>query len=370
MKKLFVVFIIIIFSAYGIFAQNPQKPDDSVLSWRYMLEAQIDYEYGRYGNAVKNADIAKQKRKNEIDWVLFAMNQALKSPEVQKAGDNIEEITKLLKKRNSENALIILDSFYSKYSKEYFSNSMSKFLETARKYYAYPEADYMLGNLYILEGEYVQAEKYLDAAWENCEILDIPNQKYEILYKMSYLANLQKDYDKYEKTLQLIIADDGYITTTGADGSLLRAVKQSMERKEMTIDKLFMLYRSHSYDSLDAYYKLADFYLARNEKEKAVKMATIANLTAFTRLYDAVKERDMDYKYTDFLSYLEKIGKYYDISEWGSKNGIWKGYFKYSQLLIECGKEEMGKELLSALSQYCPEDYWRSMAFRELLSKI
>ena len=99
MKKLFVIFIIIIFSACVIYAQNPQKPDDSDLSWRYMLEAQIDYEYGRYGDAVRNADIAKQKRKNEIDWVLFAMNQALKSPEVQKAGDNIEEITKLLKKR-------------------------------------------------------------------------------------------------------------------------------------------------------------------------------------------------------------------------------------------------------------------------------
>ena len=117
MKKLIVIFIVL-FSVCGLFAQNPQKPKDSDLSWRYMLEAQIDYEYGRYGNAVKNADIAKQKRKDEIDWVLYTMNKALKSPEVQKAGDNIEEISKLFKKRNSEDALIILDSFYSKYTRE------------------------------------------------------------------------------------------------------------------------------------------------------------------------------------------------------------------------------------------------------------
>ena len=68
-----------------------------------------------------------------------------------------------------------------------------------------------------------------------------------------------------------------------------------------------------------------------------------------------------------FLAYLETVGEYYDISEWGAKNGIWKGYFNYAKILHNAGRYELAEELFSCLSQYCPEDFWKNMALRELL---
>lgn len=354
--------------ALCVFAQNPQKPETSVRAWKILQDAQLAFEMGNFGESIRLADAAKQQRKNEAEWAMYTIEQALKPVSVQRVGDDIAAVTKILSERNAEDALLIIHEVLLKYSSADLHDSITQLKEKIALFNEYPEADFLLGRLYTLEGEYAIADSYLLNAWRNCGILDIPNEKYDILYQMAYLAKLQKDNEKYEKNLLLIVADDNYVGSDGSDGSFIRAVKQSLQSETMTIDKLFMLYRSKAYTSLDAYYQLAYYYAENDQNEKALTMSTLAALASFTRMHEALKERDMEYSYTTFLSYLEKTGRYYDIAEWGAKNGIWKGYFIYAQILYKNNKVKLAEEMLSNLSRYCPEDFWRNVAVRELLN--
>ncbi len=378
MKKLIALLInVMLFCA--VFAQRLQRPEHEMLAWKILQDAQLYYEQGDLGEAIRVADAAKQQRKNEVEWSLSVLNQALAPTSIQKLGDSIDLIMNAFEERNAEDALSIMHNVMIKYPADTINNSVSELIKKLSLYLEYPEADYLLGKLYIFEGEYTVADKYLTNAWLHADILDIPDQKFDILYQMANLAKLQKNEEKYEKSLLLIIADDNYIKPDGSDDIFIKAVKQSIARDDTTIDKLFTLYRSKAYTSLNAYYLLADYYASKGNSEKALSMSTLATLIAFTRIYEAVVTRDMEYKFekpanaknkpnSAFLAYLETVGKYYDISEWGAKNGIWKGYFNYAKILHNAGRYELAEELFSCLSQYCPEDFWRNMALRELLS--
>ena len=378
MKKL-IALLINVMLFFAVFAQKLQRPEHEMLAWKILQDAQLYYEQGDLGEAIRVADAAKQQRKNEVEWSLSVLNQALAPTSIQKLGDNIDLIMNAFEERNAEDALSIMHNVMIKYPAYTINNSVSELIKKLSLYIEYPEADYLLGKLYIFEGEYTVADKYLTNAWLNAGILDIPDQKFDILYQMANLAKLQKNDEKYEKSLLLIIADDNYIKPDGTDDIFIKAVKQSIARDDTTIDKLFTLYRSKAYTSLNAYYLLADYYASKGNSDKALSMSTLATLIAFTRIYEAVAARDMEYKFekpanarnkpnSAFLAYLETVGKYYDISEWGAKNGIWKGYFNYAKILHNAGRYELAEELFSCLSQYCPEDFWRNMALRELLS--
>ena len=378
MKKL-IALLINVMLFFAVFAQKLQRPEHEMLAWKILQDAQLYYEQGDLGEAIRVADAAKQQRKNEVEWSLSVLNQALAPTSIQKLGDNIDLIMNAFEERNAEDALSIMHNVMIKYPADTINNSVSELIKKLSLYIEYPEADYLLGKLYIFEGEYTVADKYLTNAWLNAGILDIPDQKFDILYQMANLAKLQKNDEKYEKSLLLIIADDNYIKPDGTDDIFIKAVKQSIARDDTTIDKLFTLYRSKAYTSLNAYYLLADYYASKGNSDKALSMSTLATLISFTRIYEAVAARDMEYKFekpanarnkpnSAFLAYLETVGKYYDISEWGAKNGIWKGYFNYAKILHNAGRYELAEELFSCLSQYCPEDFWRNMALRELLS--
>lgn len=377
MKKLF-AFIICVISVCFVYAQTLQKPEHETLAWKILQDAQLAYEQGDLGEAIRIADTAKLQRKKEVEWALSVLNQALAPVSVQKIGDDISLVMDALEERNSEDALLIIHNTLIKYPAETVNYSINELVKKVELYKEYPEADFMLGRFYALEGEYTVADKYMTNAWLHADILDIPDQKFEILYQMANLAHLQKNDEKYEKTLLLIIADDNYIKPDGTDDIFIKAVKQSIARDDTTIDKLFTLYRSKAYTSLSAYYQLADYYVLKGNNDKALSMATLASLIAFTRIYEAVTARNMEYRFekpeqaknkpnSAFLNYLETVGEYYDISEWGAKNGIWKGYFNYAKILHDAGRLELAEELFSCMSQYCPEDFWRNMALRELL---
>jgi hypothetical protein len=376
-KKLISLVICVTF-ALTIYAQNLQRPEHETLAWKILQDSQLAYEQGDLGEAIRIADAAKQQRKREVEWSLSVLNQALVPPAIQKLGDDISLIMNAFEERNSEDALLVIHNAMIKYPIETINNSIAELMKKIALHKEYPEADYLLGKLYTFEGEYSIADRYLTNAWMNAAILDVPEQKFDILYQMAALAKLQKNEEKYEKSLLLIIADDKYIKPDGSDDIFIRAVKQSIARDDTTIDKLFTLYRSKAYTSLNAYYLLTDYYISKGNTDKALSMSTLATLIAFTRIYEALVARDMDYKFmkpenaknvpnSAFLNYLETVGEYYDISEWGAKNGIWKGYFNYAKILHAAGRYELAEELFSCLSQYCPEDFWRKMALRELL---
>ena len=87
---------------------------------------------------------------------------------------------------------------------------------------------------------------------QNADFLDIPAEKYEILYQMAYLAQQKNDNAEYEKYLLMILADDSlYYKNTVFCNAVMRTISSPAEKEPLK--KFFSLYRVDSSNYLRAY---------------------------------------------------------------------------------------------------------------------
>ena len=362
MKKISIMLLAVILIT-SLAAQSKESLDPEQYSWRMLQKAQTAFDQRDFGLAFKHADAAKINRKKEVEWAITTLEQAMKPVAVQKVGDNIDAVLDILKERDSHDAVSIIESNLANLSKEYFDYSMMNLKNHIIKYSEYPEADFLIGKIYELEGEYTLSKYFLLKAWENAELLAIPDEKYDFLYEMASLAELTGDQEEYEKSLLLIIAEDpNYLQNTSETGfskSIVKAVKTGTD-----LDKFFLLYRNTSYFSMKAFFALANFYTNEQLKQsislndKVLTMSSMGVVTAVSRIEDVIKERKLEYSYESFETLLQDISLYEDIVTWGKKYEVWKGFYVFALAVYESGQSDFAEHLLSILSKYSPDEYW------------
>lgn len=364
LKFLFFLFIFCLSPSFFLFAQNPQKVKDENSSWRLFDKANLAYEQGKYGDAFRLTNSAIASRKQESQWALYVLEQALKPTVIQNAGDLISDVRPLLIERESEDALEIIEDAIIAHSIEYYENSIQKIKDYYAEKEYFPEADYLTGKIYFNEGEYELAEQFYLKAWELSSFLDIPEQSYDILYSLSDLANIRQDYDSYEKCLLQIITDSEKESKTYIN-SLDRAMKQSL-KNNISLDKFFLLYRLDAYKAIQASIKLTDFYKKNGQDSDAYTMSINASLSAFTRIYEVITERDRDFVYENFTDFLLKINLYPDIIDWCREFNIWKSFYLFAEYSELNGNIVFAKELYSSLAENCSDEYWKILSSKKL----
>ena len=140
-------------------------------------------------------------RKKESQWYVDTLEQALKPMAVQNAGDNIDVVKKILIERNSTEAVKVINDVVTLKGANYFDNSIQAIIDYYKTFYIYPEADFLEAKIYRLEGEFELAKQFYIEAWKNSDKLDIPMEKYDILYELASLYKIQNNLADYEKTL-------------------------------------------------------------------------------------------------------------------------------------------------------------------------
>ncbi|MGL4987490.1 MAG: tetratricopeptide repeat protein [Treponemataceae bacterium] len=349
-----------------LFAQI--KPASNTDPWKIIQFAQQSFDQKNYGRAVRYAEEAKKIKREEITWALQVLNQALRPQEVRRQGDSLRDVFDVLQLRDSIDALEVLNTMLARKDFDDFDNSVEQLLALLENSFNFPEADFLLGKIYIFEGEYDLAKRYLTTAWEFSFLLDIPDQQLDILYNLAYLAQLTNDLDFFEKTLLLIIASDTLFSVDGRNSYFMTAVVQNLLRG-ITTEKFFAFYRHDAFQTISAHFQLAEYYYSLNNYALALQHASMASIISYTRLFQIMQERNYEFEMTTFPSFLNMLNQYPDIIEWASENEIWKGFYLFSQILWEMEKTEMSLELLSYLGTACPEDYWRSIALRHLINQ-
>ncbi len=386
MKK-YTVLIIFILLIVNLYAQSMETVNPEEYSWRMLQKAQTAYDQRDFGISFKYAQTAKVNRKKESDWALATLELAMKPVAVQKIGDDIDEVLAILKERDSHDAVLIIENILANLPKDYFNYSIENIKNYIKKFTEYPEADFLLGKIYGLEGEYTLSQSFLLKAWEHSDLLSIPEEKYDILYEIASLSLMTGNMEKYEKSLLLITADDpNYIQNTNETGfskSLVRAIKTGT-----SLDKFFLLYRNSSYNSMKAFFYLADYYnsqihntgdsdaLMQNTSQdnrillhdKVLTMSSMGVVSAVTRIEDVLKTRKLDYSYSSLEALLKDISEYEDIVTWGKKYDVWKGFYIFSLSVYDSGQTDFAEKLLSVLSQYCPDVYWSRASKEKLVS--
>lgn len=366
MKKTICALFFTLLIIFGICAQVVDYIDPENASWRMLQKAETAYDQKDFGLAFKYADTANINRKKETLWAISTLEQAMKPVSVQKVGDTIDAVLEILIERDAHDAVAIVNGVLSNLSKEYFNFSMTALIDYILMHEVYPEADFLIGKIYELEGEYELAHHFLLKAWENAQLLTIPDQKYDILYEIAYLSQLTKNTEEYEKVLLLIIAEDpNYIqdsTESGFSKSIVTAIKNGTN-----VDKFFLLYRNTSYASMKAFFSLAKFYSQQELYDKVLSMSAMGIVSAVTRIEQVIQTRKLEYSYISFESFYKDISNYEDIIEWGSKYGVWEGFYIFALSVYESDQSEFAEQLLTIISLYSPDEYWARAAQKSLV---
>ena len=345
-----------LFFVSSVFALNLSINEDSVKAYR---EAVVCYENQKYGQALKLCEDAILYRKQLSESHKRILETSMSPRRVQRAGKTISAILAVLEERNEKESIGIIKYYFSRKGEAFFENSIDKLLSYIDEIKDFPEAQCLIGDIYLLEGEYTFAEEYYLQAIANAKVLDIPNQKYEILTKLARISYLQNNPNQMEIRLLSILTED----KTFCDKALFSAMMNTISsNKPDSMEKFFQLYRSDSFYALEAYNKLFEYYYSIGNTEKSLQFALLSVLTNFSRMEDVVASRNIEYSYKNLNTLLFEVSLYPDILDWCNRNDVWKNLNNFCTVLIKCGYINFAKSLLSILAEYTPEPYWQKNA--------
>lgn len=360
MKK--TIFVCICFAlCFSLFAADKKsKLDESVEAYRKAIEAMDAQDYGK---ALKYAEDAILYRKQRIENQINTVKNSLSAKRVQAAGDHFTPVLNVLENRKEYETANIIKYYIKKKGSDYFDNSVTNLLAYLENSKDFPEAHKIIGDIYKLEGEYTFAEEYYSMALEKADVLDIPDEKYEILYMLAEISRLEEDLPKMEVRLMNILAED----KNYRDAGLKRAMKGTISsNKKDSMSKFFNLYRADSYNCINAYNQLAEYYHDAHRNDKALEFASLAAITSFTRIIEILYSRDAVYEYKNLEDFMQEASYYDDIIEWGSKNSAWKSFNVLAAYSTEAGYTNFSTELLRVIARYTPETYWQRDAVLQL----
>ncbi len=340
----------------SLFAQNGLNSKSSV-AYRNALYC---FENKEYGKSLKYAEDAILYRKEQITSDYNMIQTSIAAREVSKAGDEITNIIPVLTERDEYECIGIINYYNSKGN---FDNSIKKVLEYIKEQEQFPEAQKLIGDIYKLEGEYDFAEQYYLKALDNSASLDIPDERYEIIYQLADLSRLKKDYDTMEIRLLNIIGKE----QNERNMLLAKSMKNTVSKNnEAAIEKFFTMYRADNYFSLKAYLELAQYYNSINQNEKAFNYSALAVITGYTKVYNVISKRDIDFEYTDIASFLDIIPYHSDIINWGNDNGVWQSFNLFCTVCGINGYKVFADKFLQILAFHSPQKYWQQDAVLRL----
>ena len=366
-KSAFVVllcFLSLFAPARNLAAQMPSASDFDNSSRRILEQANEAFDAKDFGTAFRLAETAKERWKTEKERSVAVLEAALSQPALMKAGDNLETVSALLRERNNIEAVRIIESKLVRFGFQDFDYSVKNFTEYIKNT-AYPEADFLLGKLYMIEGEYALAEHFYASAYEGRRYLDIPDVQFDILADLAELYKLTGDSEKYESVLLILASQDDKYRQNNNPSAFISAVVSAVKRG-MGADKLFFLYRSDNYKTLSVWYRLTTYYDSLDLNERAFETALLFCITAVSRADSIIKSRDMDYAYTGVRPLLHKIQLYGDINEWAAKYKLWEGFYLLGKTAQKAGYSSFAAEIFSAVAAESPERTWTVLAQKAL----
>ncbi|MBN1519978.1 MAG: hypothetical protein JW923_07805 [Spirochaetales bacterium] len=227
---------------------------------------------------------------------------------------------------------------------------------------AYPEAEFWKGKIFALEGEYSLALIQYDRAWDQRESLEVPEERYAILYAKADLYGARGELASWESTMDYIIKDEELYSEPSIDPALIQAMSSSILGNDF--DHFMTLYRLKAAFSLEANSALSEFYLERGRQQAYIRAAIAANMVV-TAGIALVSAWDTDYSWAGLDDFLDRAYGRRDIAEFLDGQKLYRKLLILADALYVAGGRGQARALWLSLAERAsgPE---RAVASRRL----
>lgn len=359
MKKIFLSLCFLL-TFTTLFSQVvPKKPESSEFSWRILQDAQFAFDKGEISRAMNLANKAKANRVAESEYEVYILDVALSPLAVRRAGDSFDSVLAVLAERDQIEAISIIKHYLKLYGEKFFQYSVHNMEDWVEEKRVYPEADFLIGKIYRLEGEYKTAVDFYEKARLESSFLDIPDQIYDILYEMADLMKHQQETEKYKQSLLLILDND----PNYKDMVLRRAMLKIIDAdKPANVDRFFNLFRVSSPKTLNALYNISLIFEEEGETENSLFASALGSVESFSHILDSISGRDANYEFTTLADFLKKISEYEDIVLWCEQNHFWDNMIAFCKKVSARGDVIYANAMLDVIAKNSHDSYTKAAA--------
>ena len=363
-KKFLFVFVLIILATGLSGAQSAERP------WWYMLEqGKFYFRSGSYGDALMAFEDARRGRFNQFSRAEENFIRLLSKPDVRRFGDSLEFVENYIADNREQEAAMALAELYHRLPKDSLKGSVKRALEEMDRLKAYPEAEFWIAEAYRAEGELALAFRQYEKAWEGRALLETPEFDVEILYQITNIHRLRREYQEMEKRATEIIEGNGpsgvprdSLWTGGSSNQIRAAMMRILENEG--VGRFLTLYRHNNTVTEKAHRLLGFFYYASNRYLPAAEHLMFAFLIQNTVLLEDVLRREYDYTFTTLEDLVVFASRKPELETFLEETEYYRTIHYLASALYATGKTRPSRELWSFLAGSAGAGEWGERARR------
>ena len=358
-KQIFIFTLILLLS--GISWAQIQRP------WWYTLEeGKRLFRNGSYGDALMAFEDARRDRVAQFTRMEQDFITILSNPAVRRLGDSLDFIEQYIAESHETAAAAALAELYYRIPKDSFNGSARRALDAFDRLKNYPEAEYWLGETYRAEGELSLAFRQYERAFGDRALLDNPGFETEILYKITDIHRLRREYQEMERRANEIIEGVDY---TGAhrdslwSGNQIRVAMARILENE-GVNRFFTLYRHNNAITERAHRLLGFFCYSSNRYSLAAEHLMFAFLIQNTVLIDEIIRHEFDYRFTSLEDLAVYVRSKPELSGYLETTEYFRTIYYLASALYANGKTRPARELWAFLASSANAGEWGNRARR------
>ena len=244
-----------------------------------------------------------------------------------------------------------------------FQESLDFFVNTTKSETPYPEAEYMIGLIYLEEGELAIAKEQILKAIDLSIYLEVPQDLLSYKYKLSEIYLYLEDYQNYISTLKDII---------GGDNIDINDIRDQKAYYDTLItsgfDRLLHLYRKDADNVLNARVFLGYYYNSIGEYKKSVNYLLTPMLALITQVINDNIKEDREYIYTSMTEFFNEVKENKRAITYFKEHDFYKLMYFLAESLYGLEYVQQGNDIWTLLANSSVDSMWVTKSKRQLLN--
>ena len=359
-------------------AQSPGAPGQ--YDWWYTLErGKQMFRQGNYGSALITFEDARRQRQSMYERMEREFIDLLSITAVRRMNDSLDWIERFIEDRHYPGAADALRELYFRIPRESFNNSAAAALNALSSLKEYPEAEYWIGETYLVEGELSLAISQFQKALDLGRLLENPGFATELQYKIASIRQTRQEYNEMERVLLAILGGDRLWSSEegalGTGDAILAGTSPSFAKQAMTrtlenngINRFISLYRYSHEESAKAHRLLGFYYYVSGRHARAQEHLMFAFLIQNTVIIDEVIRRRFDFSFTTIEALAAEINRNPFLAGYAEEAEYYKTAYYLAASLYGNGKTASARGIWEFLSGRENAGEWQRRARSQLQS--